>query len=278
MVDELNKENSIALIESLHALFGGRAGWTLTDCEKIIFYKPAKKLDLGCQTGDLLVPNTGIYRAIHEKIRIAANVDKKVYGIPYRSMSIPLYDEVQMVVGSIAVTQPVDTEDTLRESAQAVSKNIEALTQAVGAITGRTQQAAATGFQIRESADRTNKMISSTSNVIKVISDIANQTNLLGLNAAIEAARVGELGKGFGVVADEIRRLATNSGDSAKEIRISLEDLQKNSGDFQAQINEMVILMEEIARTAEKITSMVEPLNQSAQEIHSVADQLFRDT
>lgn len=139
-----------------------------------------------------------------------------------------------------------------------VAATIEQMTVSVNHVADRAQEASQASITSGNLATSSSDIISSTtsdinqiaetvyaaesnirdleskandiSRVIQVIKDVADQTNLLALNAAIEAARAGEQGRGFAVVADEVRKLAERTASSAQEINITITDMLSSAG------------------------------------------------
>lgn len=143
-----------------------------------------------------------------------------------------------------------------KEGGKVVQETVEGMNRVAEVVS----RAAVTVKELGKSSDQIGE-------IVQVIDDIADQTNLLALNAAIEAARAGEQGRGFAVVADEVRKLAERTTKATKEIATMIKRIQKDTG-------EAVVSMDEGTKEVEKGKELAEKAGDSLRQIISAAEQV----
>ena len=122
------------------------------------------------------------------------------------------------------------------------------------------------------------KQIESIKEMTKLITGIAAQTNLLAMNAAIEAAHAGEAGRGFSVVASEIRKLAESSRQSAGTIGSSLKDLTKAISETDQRVQASGAAFQQVQSSVEQVARAMDEIGSSTQEMNAGTEEILRST
>ncbi len=178
-------------------------------------------------------------------------------------------------LGENATAVSAASEESL-VNAEAVASAAEELAASIAEISSHVaqsgeiaQSAAAQAEQSRNVVESLSEAAGKVGEVVGLINDIAEQTNLLALNATIEAARAGEAGKGFAVVASEVKNLATQTQNSTASISGEVNRMQEVTSDAVKAITNIIDTIASINEKSEEITAAVESQDQATREIAS---------
>jgi len=274
MADLALLDSFVKVAQYLPQLMSGKVGMVVCDPEKWLVSYSIPELRQQVIVGEKVKPGAAVYQAMQKKRRVVVEVAKEVYGIPYIAISMPLLDDSGKVIGAVAVHESLERKETLLDAAGHLSNSANVLSSALQSILAEAQELAASGQYLKELAVQVNKEVSETDSVISFIKNVASQTNLLGLNAAIEAARVGEQGRGFGVVAEEVRKLAVNSSSSAAQITTTLKQISDSIQKITHEITQIDSVNQHQAKTIEKLTGQSQELLEMSGKLAQLAANL----
>ncbi|WP_051624028.1 methyl-accepting chemotaxis protein [Clostridium akagii] len=236
----------------------------------IVNFIDAESFKLNAKIGTKLPQGSAVAECLSTGKVIHKTLTNEVYGVPVKAIGTPIYED-NKIIGAIGNATSLKSQETLLNVIQniaATSEEITATTEEVAASsTMLAKDLESLKSKVKDVMDEINK----TDEVLKFINSIASNSNLLGINAAIEAARAGEAGRGFSVVASEIRKMSTNSSDSVKSIKGILENIQEKSLIMDKTILEAASLGNSQSTAINDIAKAIEDLATSAVNLDSIA-------
>lgn len=244
----------------------------MSDLTKIAYRQSSKKFDMpGIQVGNILKEGDVAYEVIKTGKPVVIEYDASKHGVPTLFSNYPLYDDQNNIVATLGLILPKTSAFHLREMSSGIDVALEGISATI-------QELNASSSQIHENEKKLNndikdilhysEEINTISNFIK---EIADQTNLLGLNAAIEAARAGELGKGFGVVSQEIRKLSELSKSTVPRINELTNHIKQKVAEAGQKSEVSLVSSEEQAAATEEINASIEEITAQASELNRIA-------
>ncbi|QOS81718.1 chemotaxis protein [Paenibacillus sp. JNUCC31] len=252
------------------------ASLTVYDHEKVLYSVSTDKFNLGFNEGDPLLDGYKNFTALtNGREATLTHLPAEFYGIELDVLNIPILDDNHQVVAIFCVSYDQSNQNQLEAIIQenrTINGTLVDMDQHVAA---HAEELQATSEQILENTRLAVHNSSQINKVAGFIREISEQTNLLGLNAAIEAARVGEAGAGFGVVATEVRKLSVDAKQATSDIDISLKDVQEVIKQMEVEVSQIAASSQEQATLVSSFTDVIEKLNETGERMKALSEQLI---
>lgn len=171
----------------------------------------------------------------------------------------------------------VNETESFQNLSENMFENIKAVSNVIDEFALQIDAMNETSADLIESSTLSKNKVKETDSILRFIRDVATQTNLLGLNAAIEATRAGEFGRGFNVVADEVRKLAVMSVDSAKKIENILDNLVTSMNGVERQATKSGKIVSEHQDSMDLIRQKIQLLNDISQKMKIEIENLRKE-
>ncbi|MDK2919423.1 MAG: hypothetical protein PWQ37_2156 [Candidatus Petromonas sp.] len=244
----------------------------VADTEKYIAYTPAKGLKLNVKVGTRVKEGSTADLAMKNGKKTVLNISKEVYGLPFKAIAEPIYDEDGKIIGAVLIGTSTDNEEKLKNTVDNFAESFEYVNKTIQEISLAASNLAEISEKLAEMVVETQIKVKKSDEIIGMIKHLASQTKLLGLNAAIEAARAGDYGRGFAIVANEIHRLSEQSNDSVENVSSILDEMIENIEEINKSSQETSAVCQQQASASQEIAATIDELAKRLDELKEFSD------
>lgn len=246
----------------------------IADRKKYLYYLPSQEINLGDLVGKPIPDGGGMYKALNMEKVIDVVLPKEVYGVPFKSRSLPLKDNNGDVIGGLAFGYSLKSQDSAMDIAKAVVSSTQQTLTTTGEIASSAHKLVDNQELLEVLGKEVMDQVKKTDHILAFINNVASTSNMLGLSASIEAARAGDSGKGFSVVADEIRKLSVNSTQAIRDIREILNTINEKALLMTEKVIYSSSLGKRQAMATQNVFHSIHELTTSAEKLEEIAYKL----
>lgn len=225
----------------------------LTDGETIVGFWNGDKMRGPTKAGDPLPMDDPLRSTFESGKSSATEIGPHVTGVPFLAVTTPIRDDRGKIVGAIGIARSLEEKVQATTMASNTLANVDLANQQVKEMATTAGNITEKSHHITELLAKMNSNTSHISTITKDISSIAMQTNILAINASIEASHAGTYGKGFAVVATEMKNLATTAGNSSQKIFDLLGILSKDVTSLSTDLTQLFKLLDQHGDYSEQI-------------------------
>ena len=237
------------------------------DFGKILQYIESMRADLRTALNEVKKKSEDTQEAMRQVIETTGIITDKIADCEGKSITVSAASE-EMLSTTQDIAHNCEDASNLSHSTKAIiDEGVERINATISSIRKQSEEIRANS----EAVDKVAKRSMDINSIVNTIEEIAAQTNLLALNAAIEAARAGEAGRGFAVVADEVRALASRTSASTQEISSMVSQVQKDASEATSSMSASV---EKINAVADRAARIEDTLNSIINFVAQVNDQI----
>ncbi|MEW4430955.1 methyl-accepting chemotaxis protein [Paenibacillus illinoisensis] len=268
-------ESLVNAMPFVRQMFRDDVSISINDHEKVLYFAEANGLEIGVKVGDELHEDYKDFKMLTNRdSRTVARMPGDLQGRPFDAILIPIQENDQ-VVGILGVNYALDNHITLEKLISENEATINALLGGIQQIAAHSEELSATSEEILRNSKQAAENSVSVTKVTNVIREVSEQTNLLGLNAMIEAARVGDLGSGFGVVASEVRKLSDHTKQAASDIETSLGSVQDSMKHMELEIGQITTATVDQAQLVSEFMQSIEQLSETSANLKKFVTEML---
>jgi len=243
----------------------------VTDTTTCLYYRPGDTVDLKVNVGSKISVDAPIYKTIKDGKAYSEIIPKEVRGFAFKGIGYPIKDSHGKVIGTIALGKSLAQQYKVEEATENIFSSLQQTNESIEEVAADSQKLSVSINNIVSSTKVTEQKIKETDTILNLIKNVSSQSNLLALNAAIEAARAGEAGRGFSVVAGEMRKLSQMSSESATKISQLLLEMRNSIDEVIHEINSTSMVAESQAAATEEITAALEEITSNSEVLVNMA-------